>query len=219
LTVYAERTPSIATRLLQAGEPDAIIATAVALQNGRLVVLPTDTVYGVAADAHNQAAILQLYAVKQRPLSKAIPILLADPERLDDVAREVPPAARALMARFWPGPLTLVVPKRPDLPPALSPDANIAVRIPDCAWARAVIRAAGGAVAATSANRSGEPPAQTAAAAQAALGGQVAIVLDGGPAPRGLASTVVDCTGAALRILRAGPLTRDDLAANGIEIL
>lgn len=194
------------TRLLQAGAPGTIEEAAAAIRRGDLVVFPTDTVYGVGSSAFDDAAIRRLYAAKERPFHKSIPILLADPTDLDKVARDIPPVAAEWMARYWPGPLTLIVPKRPDLPPSLSENDTIAVRIPDSDVARAVIRAAGGAVAATSANRSGEPAAQTAVQARAALHGRVAIILDGGPTGQAQASTVVDCTGPAPRVLRQGPL-------------
>ena len=131
------------------------------------------------------------------------------------VAGIIPPAAAALMAHFWPGPLTLIVPRRPELPANLSPDDTIAVRVPDHALARALIRAAGGAVAATSANVSGQPPARAADEALAVLGGRVAAVLDDGPSPGGMASTVVDCTVDPPVVRRAGPLTAADL---GLEV-
>ena len=110
-----------------------------------------------------------------------------------------------------PGPLTLVLPRRPELPALLSPNENVAVRIPESEVARAVIRAAGGAVATSSANRSGEPGARTAGEALAALEGLVAAIVDGGPAEHGAASTIVDCTISPPRILRPGPLTLEEL--------
>jgi L-threonylcarbamoyladenylate synthase len=161
------------------------------------------------------AAIDRLYAVKGRPAEKGIPILLGDVADVAHVAGIIPPAAAALMAHFWPGPLTLIVPRRPELPANLSPDDTIAVRVPDHALARALIRAAGGAVAATSANVSGQPPARAADEALAVLGGRVAAVLDDGPSPGGMASTVVDCTVDPPVVRRAGPLTAADL---GLEV-
>ncbi|MBE2202166.1 MAG: threonylcarbamoyl-AMP synthase [Anaerolinea sp.] len=200
------------TQLWPAHLPDAIVKTAALLQQGELVVFPTDTVYGLGAHAFQPAAIACLYAVKLRPFTKSIPILLADLSDLENVSLSLPPLAQRYIQQFWPGPLTLVVRKRPELPAILSTDETIAVRIPDCTAARALIRAAGGAVAATSANLSGQPPAQTAAQALAALDGMVAVVLDGGPSPQGQASTVVDCTTNPPRLLRPGPITAHDLA-------
>ena len=199
------------TRRLDAADPTAIATAADLLRRGLPVVLPTDTVYGVGVLPYDAAAVDRLYAVKGRPAEKGIPILLGDVADVAHVAGIIPPAAAALMAHFWPGPLTLIVPRRPELPANLSPDDTIAVRVPDHALARALIRAAGGAVAATSANVSGQPPARAADEALLALGGRVAAVLDDGPSPGGVASTVVDCTVDPPVIRRVGPLAAADL--------
>jgi L-threonylcarbamoyladenylate synthase len=200
------------TQLLNAQQPDAVAQAADWLRQGYLVAFPTDTVYGVGVHAFNAAAIEQLYEAKQRSLTKGIPILLADPDDLDKVTQDVPDAAQRLMARFWPGPLTLIVPRHPDLPANISPNDSIAVRIPDCEVARALIRAAGGTVATTSANQSGQPPAQIGAAALAALDGWVTAVLDDGPTPGGVPSTIITFVDDALRIIREGPITAADLS-------
>ena len=196
---------------LGANDPAAIAAAAEQLRRGLPVALPTDTVYGVGVLPFDAAAIDRIYAIKGRPAEKGIPVLLGDVADVAYVAGILPPAAAALMAHFWPGPLTLVVPRSPDLPANLSPDDTVAVRVPDHAVARALIRAAGGAVAATSANVSGQPPALTADEVLAALSGRVAAVLDDGPSPGGVASTVVDCTVDPPLIRRAGPLTAAQL--------
>ena len=199
------------TRRLDAADPTAIATAADLLRRGLPVVLPTDTVYGVGVLPFDAAAVDRLYAVKGRPAEKGIPILLGDVADVAHVAGIIPPAAAVLMAHFWPGPLTLIVPRRPELPANLSPDDTIAVRVPDHAVTRALIRAAGGAVAATSANVSGQPPARAADEALLALGGRVAAVLDDGPSPGGVASTVVDCTVDPPVIRRVGPLAASDL--------
>ncbi|HOU42524.1 MAG TPA: L-threonylcarbamoyladenylate synthase, partial [Promineifilum sp.] len=174
-------------------------------------VFPTDTVYGIGVLPFDPVAIERLYAAKGRPAEKGIPVLLAEPADVAQIAADVPPAAAALMARFWPGPLTLIVPRQPTLPDNLSPNDTVAVRVPDHAVARALIRAAGGAVAATSANVSGQPAARSAGEALAALAGRAAAVLDDGPSPGGRASTIVDCTVQPPVILRVGPLSAADL--------
>jgi L-threonylcarbamoyladenylate synthase len=202
-----ESSERLHTQHLAAHKPEEVAQTAVYVRAGGLVVIPTDTLYGVGCHAFNEAAIRRLYQTKQRPLHKAIPVLLADPDDLHKVASFVPPAAQKYISRYWPGALTIVLPKRADLPPSLSPDNTIAVRIPDHEAARAVIRAAGGAMAVTSANLSGEPPAATAVQALVYLDGLVTAVLDAGPAPMGQASTVLDCTGAEPTVLRQGPVT------------
>jgi L-threonylcarbamoyladenylate synthase len=185
---------------------DATIeAAATALKNGNVIAFPTDTVYGVGANPFDENAIARLYAAKERPFSKAIPVLLATRNDIAQVARDVPPIAHELMAQHWPGALTLIVPRRADLPANLSPTDTIAVRVPDSATARAFIQAAGGAVAATSANRTGEPPAETAAMAMAALNGRITAVLDDGNVDNSAPpSTIIDCTQSPPRILRQG---------------
>jgi L-threonylcarbamoyladenylate synthase len=206
---------SLTTLRLSAADPTAI-ATAVAwLRRGLPVAFPTDTVYGVGVLPFDAAAIDRLYEAKGRPAEKGIPVLLADAGDVSRVAGDVGPAAQALMARYWPGPLTLVVPRRPELPDNLSPDHTVAVRVPDHAAARALIRAAGGAVAASSANVSGQPPARTAGEALAALSGRVAVVLDDGSSPGGQASTVVDCTVEPPVVLRVGPLSAAEVGLEG----
>lgn len=199
------------TQLLHAGDPAAIVAAAQFLREGEAVVFPTDTVYGVGVDPFNPAAIDRLYAIKGRSLEKGIPILLADRADLARVTGSIPVQATRLMERFWPGPLTLIVPRHPDLPAGISPNEHIAVRIPDHPVARSLIRAAGGAIAATSANLSGRPPATSGQEALASLKGVVALILDDGPTAGETASTIVDCTADPPVILRLGPLSAVDL--------
>lgn len=199
------------TQLIPADAPGAVDRVAAYVRQGRLVALPTDTVYGVGCAAFNEAAIRRLYAVKQRPYHKAIPILLADLADLTAVTAHILPVAQALMRRYWPGPLTIILPKHPALPAVLSPNESVAVRIPDHPVARALIRAAGGAMAVTSANLSGQPPAQTAAQAAAYLGDGATAILDDGPAPMGQASTIVLCDGEQIRVIRSGPVPDNEL--------
>ncbi len=181
-----------------------------ALLADKLIVVPTDTVYGVAAHGLREAAVAKLYDAKLRPRDKAIPLLLADPADVEHVGIGVGALARTLMARYWPGALTVVIPARPELPPSLTAGGNtVAVRIPDCDVTRALIRALGAPLAATSANLSGVSPALTASDAVAMLGDAVALILDNGHSLGGEASTVVDATVSPPRILRPGPLTLD----------
>jgi L-threonylcarbamoyladenylate synthase len=185
--------------------PDAARIAAEALRAGALIVLPTDTVYGIAS-ALEAAAISRIFDAKQRPPERAVPVLLADVDAVMLVAREFPDPARRLAEAFWPGPLTLVLPKRDDLPANLSYLPTVGVRVPDHAGTRSIIAAAGGALAVTSANRSDQPPACSTQEAVRYLADAVAIYLDGGPSPGGVASTVVAFEGDELRILREGPL-------------
>ena len=197
--------------ILPASDPAARERAAQALRRGELVVLPTDTVYGLAAWPWNAAAIARIYAAKGRPDTKAIPVLVGETEHLTQITASLPPCAEHLAAHFWPGALTLVVPKHPNLPPALSPYPTVGVRMPAHEDALALLRLTG-PLAVTSANRSGVAPARTAAEAVAQLGDAVAVVLDAGNAPGGLPSTVVDCTATPPQILRAGPVRAEALA-------
>jgi L-threonylcarbamoyladenylate synthase len=200
---------------MTATEPYLTEATAVALRQGHLVVFPTDTVYGVGVDAFNEVAIRQLYVVKQRSLDKGIPILLADHADLAKVAVHIPPLAQEHIAQFWPGPLTIIVPKHPTLPTIISPNEGIALRIPDHPVARAIIRAAGGALATSSANLSANPPALNGRQALNELGGRVAIVVDDGPTPGDRPSTIVSYLSGAPIIVREGPISALALGLSG----
>lgn len=200
-------------RILPDGE--AARAEAVGLlRAGRIVAVPTDTVYGIAADIALSDAIERLFAAKGRPPEKAVALLLSDAGQAD-VLGVAGPAARVLAERFWPGGLTLVLPRRPDarLPDVLAAGApTVGVRVPDHPAPRA-LAAALGPLPTTSANLSGEPDARDAAEVAATLGAAVALVLDGGPIHGGPGSTVVDCTGERPAILRAGAIPPAAIAA------
>ena len=198
--------PPSHTKLLPADLPGSITQAAAEARAGNLIVIPTDTLYGLACDAFNADAIRVIYAAKQRPYSKPIPILLADSSDLTRVVRSVPAVAHTFINQYWPGPLTLLLPKHPDLPAEISNNDSIAVRIPNNQAGRDIIRAAGGAMAVTSANLSGQEPADTAVDALNKLAGWVTAVIDDGPSPHAEASTILDCTGHELKILREGPI-------------
>jgi L-threonylcarbamoyladenylate synthase len=192
--------------ILSLHEPDTLDRALALLRAGEPIGVPTDTVYGVAAAALDAAAVLRLYAVKRRPLTQAIPLLIADELDLGQVAASIPPAARRL-ARLWPGALTLVLPAAPQLPPELlAGGATVAVRLPGHDWLRSLIRALGAPLAATSANLHGQRDPQTGADVAAQLGDVLPLIVDGGPTPGPVPSTIVDCTGSELRLLRAGAL-------------
>jgi L-threonylcarbamoyladenylate synthase len=171
-----------------------------------LIAFPTDTVYGVACDLLNVAAINRLYEAKSRDRLKALPLLLAGPEVVSKVALQVPASAELLGEQLWPGALTLVVNARSELPPELGGGGTIAVRVPDHDELRAFLAECGGALATSSANVSGQPDAVTAEQAASYLGDWVAVVVDGGRTRGGVPSTVVDCTGNPPVILRAGAI-------------
>jgi L-threonylcarbamoyladenylate synthase len=184
----------------------ALARAAAEAGRGNLIAFPTDTVYGVGA-LPTEEGVARIYAAKGRPPTKPVPLLLADLERVGEYAVSVPESARDLIRRHWPGPLTLVLPGRPELAAALgSRDGSIGLRAPDHPPLQALLRACGGALAATSANRSGHPEATSAEEADRALGDHLALVLDGGVLQGGRASTVVDLTTHPPRILRPGPL-------------
>ena len=200
------------TLLLPADEPLALQQAFNTLLHGGLVAFPTDTVYGLGALAHNTLGIEQLYAVKGRQSAKAIPILLSDIRELSRVASQVDSRVLRLAERFWPGPLTLVVARHASLPEILSPYPTVGVRVPDHPVALALLRLAG-PLATTSANLSNQPSATTAGEVFAQLGGRIPLILDAGKTPGGISSTVVDCSGAELVILRQGPLSMEQLQA------
>jgi L-threonylcarbamoyladenylate synthase len=201
------------SEILPIAHPEAAARAVRELLDGRLVVLPTDTVYGLAAHPARPEAVAALYTTKARSRQRAIPVLLADMGQVERVALPLSVPAWRLAKAFWPGPLTLVVPKRDDLPGIVSALETVGVRVPDCDATRAVIRAAGGALAATSANRSSEKSSVTVEEAVAQLGGAVALYLDGGPCPGGQPSTVVEVSAAGLKVLRAGPIGEAALRA------
>lgn len=179
---------------------------------GQVVAFPTDTVYGVGAHAFLPDAVAALYAIKQRSLDKAIPVLIADVSDIGCVAATVPAAVWRLAEQFWPGGLTLVVPRAPDLPRIITAGGNtVAVRCPDHPVPRALMRALGAPLAATSANLSGQPDPTTAQQVAAQLVGRLPLILDGGPAPIGTASSVVDVSVSPPRLLRAGAISAAQL--------
>jgi len=196
--------------LLLPANPESIQSALKILRNGGLVAFPTDTVYGVGALAFDGKAVESIYRAKNRPIEKAIPILIADAADMEKVGTNIPDITYQLAARFWPGPLTCVIPKQPTLPEAVSATETVGVRVPDHEVARTLLRAAG-PMAVTSANISGQPSPSTAQEVFAQLGGRIDLVIDGGTTPGGVPSTLVDCTGAELKILREGPLTLEEI--------
>ena len=194
------------TRKLDGSDPSAITQGAALLKAGQTVVFPTDTVYGVGTGALNEEGIKRIYGAKVREAAKGIPILLADISDLDQVAIEIPRLAWELAEQHWPGALTLIIPKNRNLPSNISPNSGIAVRIPDHDLCRDLIRQAGGVVATTSANLSGQPAALSAADAIAQLDGRVAAVIDGGPVSGGIPSTIISLLEERPVVIRQGPI-------------
>ncbi len=182
-----------------------------AIARGELVVLPTDTVYGVGSDAFDAAAVARLLAAKGRGRQMPPPVLMGDVRTLDGLATDVPEAVRVLVEEFWPGGLTVICRAQPSLAWDLGETrGTVALRIPDSPCALALLRRTG-PLAVTSANLTGQPAARTATEAAAQLGPAVSVYLDGGPAPGGTASTIVDATGDVLRVVRDGAIPLADL--------
>ncbi|HEY3475175.1 MAG TPA: L-threonylcarbamoyladenylate synthase [Anaerolineales bacterium] len=198
------------TEILPSSSSATLSRTLEVLKAGGLVAFPTDTVYGVGALAFDGKAIESIYTAKDRPVEKAIPILIGDVSDLERVGMNIPKSAHKLASRFWPGPLTILVPKRPELPEEVSATSSIGVRVPDHEVARTLLRAAG-PLAVTSANLSGGQSPVSAQEVFEQLGGRIPLILDGGRTPGGVPSTLVDCTTSELQILREGPITIGEL--------
>lgn len=203
-------------RIQPASDPStwgpAIDEAVAAVSRGALVVLPTDTVYGIGADAFTPRAVQALLDAKGRGRQMPPPVLMPDVRTLDGLATDVPAEARALAEAFWPGGLTLIVRAQPSLAWDLGEThGTVALRVPDHPSALALLRRTG-PMAVSSANRTGSPAAVTAQDAFDQLGDAVAVYLDAGDAPGQVASTIVDATGPTLRLVRAGALTLEQLA-------
>jgi L-threonylcarbamoyladenylate synthase len=191
----------------------AVTAAAGAVRRGDLVVIPTDTVYGIAADAFNHQAVQRLLDAKGRGRDMPPPVLVSAATTLDALAEGVPPWARTLVETFWPGPLTLVCRQQSSLVWDLGETrGTVAVRMPDDELALAVLERTG-PLAVSSANLTGRPAATDADAAEEMLADAVAVIVDGGASPGGEASTIVDVTVPEGRVLRLGALSLDQLNA------
>lgn len=198
---------------------EAIAHAAEVIVAGGLVAFPTETVYGLGANALDPDAVARIFAAKERAASDPLIVHIAEPERLTQVAREVPPLAEALAREFWPGPLTLVLPRQPAIPPAISAGLDtVAVRLPRHPVALAILRASGVPIAAPSANRFTRTSATTAEHVLEDLDGRIELVLDGGPANVGVESTVVAVEGRRAVILRPGAITLEELSEVALRV-
>lgn len=200
------------TEIISAEHKEALQIALIILHKGGLVAFPTDTVYGLGALAFNGTAVESIYLAKDRPIEKAIPVLIGDVMDLERVSDDIPDYARALASRFWPGPLTVIVPKKPTLPEAVSATSTIGVRVPDHPVARELLRATG-PMAVTSANISGQPSPASAQEVFDQLKGRIELIIDGGRTPGGVPSTLVDCTGSEIKVLREGPISLEQILA------
>lgn len=193
------------------GRADAIAKAAAGVREGKLVVLPTDTLYGIGADAFSPDAVHDLLAAKGRGSDMPPPVLVPEVRTIDGLATDVPAYARALVQEFWPGPLTVILRAQPSLMWDLGDTGGtVALRMPDDPVALALLKEVG-PMAVSSANRTGHPASRTVVEAATQLGAAVEFYLDGGPVTGGLASTIVDCTRDEPVFLRVGALSEDEV--------
>jgi L-threonylcarbamoyladenylate synthase len=193
---------------------DAIQEAAKWILSGGIVALPTDTLYGLAADPFSSVGVARVFAVKGRAAERALPLIAADVEQVVHHLGVLPPAGRRLAERFWPGPLTLLLAAPRGLAPEVSGGTGkVGVRVPADEVARAVCAAAGRPITATSANVSGVPPTPDPDRVEQALGDRIDLLLDTGTTPGGAASTIVDVTGTEPVLVRAGAISWDDIQA------
>lgn len=186
-------------------DPSAVARAVEVLRHGGLLIYPTDTLYALGGRAHDHGAVRRVREAKAREAGRALPLVAADPEQAQRLCAAWPEAARRLAERFWPGPLTLVLPAAAGLPPELTAgETTVAVRVPGLRLTRELCAAAG-ALVSTSANRAGAPPPVTCPDAVAAVGEAVELALDAGPG-RPVGSTIVDLASDPPRLLRAGPV-------------
>jgi len=214
----------IETRVLtvDANQPDpgAIEQAAQAIRDGKLVAFPTETVYGLGANALDPAAVARIFAAKGRPSTDPLIVHIAHIGQLSMCAAQVPPAARKLGLAFWAGPLTIILPKKPQIPDSVTAGLpSVALRVPSHRVARALMEMAGVPVAAPSANRFSRPSPTTAAHVLADLGGRIDVVLDGGPTDIGLESTIVDFTVDPPVMRRPGGLTLEQIQTVVPEVI
>lgn len=196
--------------MLPADDPEAVRSALAVLERGGLVIFPTDTVYGVGAQAYNEDAIRKLFVVKEREFAKPIPLLIANMAAFPKVTRNLSQTAQRLANKFWPGPLTLIVERATDIPDILTRDDSVGVRAPDHPFITELLAQAG-PLAVTSANLSGQPSVCDPSDLSVEFSQRVDLTIDAGRTPGGRASTVVDCTVEPIRLLRDGPIRFEEL--------
>jgi L-threonylcarbamoyladenylate synthase len=191
---------------------EALAQAVAALNRGGVIVFPTETLYGLGADALNAAAVGKIYRLKERDTSSPIPVLVADQEMLLSLVGAIPVVARKLMERFWPGPLTLVLPARKEIPkPLLNAVGGIGVRISSQPIAMRLVKALGRPLTATSANPSGQAPARTVEEARNYFAAKIDVYVDGGTLASKSGSTVAEVVGNKIRIIREGEIGKNSL--------
>ena len=202
------------TLMLSAEKREDVALAAKLIREGRLVAIPTETVYGLGANGMDAGAVLHIFEAKGRPQDNPLILHISEPREMENICHDIPQAAWLLAERFWPGPLTMVLPVRDNVPKRTTAGLDtVAVRCPKTAATRELIRLAGVPVAAPSANRSGKPSTTTAAHVLHDMDGRIDAILDGGACEVGVESTIVDLTGERPRLLRPGGLTPEELKA------
>jgi len=202
------------TESSRAKEPrvEVISAAVAALQRGEVIAFPTETLYGLGADALNSAAVEKVFRLKGRDAANPIPVLVSDREMLFTLVAKVSALAEKLIARFWPGPLTIIFPARRDIPrPLVNAAGGVGVRISSQSIANDLVKALGHPLTATSANPSGQVPARTAQQAKQYFSGEIDIFVDGGELTSKTGSTIVELAEDSLRIIRAGDIAKSEL--------
>ncbi len=200
------------TQILPAEAPETAQIAAELIRNGELVAIPTETVYGLGADGLNPAAVAKIFAAKGRPQDNPLILHVADASQIERLCHSIPHTAYALAEAFWPGPLTMVLPVRDTVPKCTTAGLpTVAVRCPDCAVTREIIRLSGVPIAAPSANLSGKPSTTTAAHVLHDHAGRIPLIVDGGACRVGVESTIVDLTEDRPRLLRPGGITPEQL--------
>ncbi len=193
-------------------QPEGLEPAARILQSGGLVAFPTETVYGLGAVYTNETALLNIFAVKGRPADNPLILHIHQLDQLSQIAGSISPVAEKLMERYWPGPLTLIFPKRPEVSPVVTANLNtVAVRMPSDPAARELLRLTDIPVAAPSANLSGKPSPTLGEHVINDLAGKIEFIVDAGPCPAGVESTVLSLSGASPVVLRPGVVTREEL--------
>ncbi len=194
------------------GEPEIIHDIVRVLRKNGVIVYPTDTFYGLGANCLSEKALQRVFEIKERPSSKGLPVLVSDLEMARGTAAELPPVFFPLAARFWPGPLTLVLKAASHLPQELiGPKRTIGIRLPDVPWLQALVRQTGIPLITTSANISGQGEIASPEKVIHLFQDKVDLIVDGGPAPGGLPSTVLDLTGEKPILVREGVIENKDL--------
>jgi L-threonylcarbamoyladenylate synthase len=198
------------TEMLPMSHPETMEIAMEELKKGSVIAVPTDTVYGIACLLENESAIHEIFRIKERDTTKAIPLLIGEYEQIICTTDGISESAQKLAKRFWPGPLTLVIPKRLELPEVLTPYPTVGVRMPAHTWLCQLIRNVG-VLAATSANISGGENPRTAQDVLRQLDGHIPLIIDGGACEGGIPSTVVDCSQEEITILRTGGISEDKI--------